>query len=1079
MSDYDYVVSGRNVKVSLSMTLPAMQKQTRSSIPETDLNMVNSVWIRTYSSETKEATSDWKKINVTTTTMEFDDQEFTIDSKSGYSYIVAVANPDNNKGVWKDNPNAEPQALNTLLDAADTWDDFLNIAVVAPSTSEETLSPSVPLPMAGCYMPGLPPTAGGHPKTLGYYGEADFEPYFIPSNEGGTVTLSDGAIHLRRLMSHITFNMTPKSDLNLNVESFRLVNVPKYSWLYERPYNAAETNFGNLATEEKISTYYANDIEEFSSQYVSKNQDGSSSFDFWLSENKHTGTSTTYAQRGQQNSIGLFTSLTGETWTPNNLATYVVVTCTIDYKETIDVDENGVRDPLPPTESGPVYRTGNATYIIHLGYINGDGLSEGEKSKDFNCYRNVDYTYNVKVNGVNDIRLDAYAQGDFPNQEGIVVDLQERPKVLDAHYHAFNIQLTQSELEKNDFGFIIETYYGSSQSIFTETSSFDGIDENLYNWIELRATSDKYTLAYYKPRFGTNRNPDDNNTEYNGKETFLLAALKSTDPVNRGPYEDMKPEWVSPSGWYTVFVNEYTYEQIYTPESDQAGTYGDERQNGNDRWMHYVNRSPRRFYITTKKQVSEDGKTTYARSRCGVSQRSIQTYYSAIKPTAEETYTENGSTYTIPAGTAVGIERENEIEGINMRDTYGGGSDANNGRWNVAQYLSGQNRSATTLNINSTDNSALPLWSTFIRQTTPMTKDAVDDSRLQGGTPIVARGRDNPIYLPALVMLTGQTADWRDPQNSTEAIQSINACTSRNRDNNGNGRIDPEELRWYVPAMGKYLRLILGRHSLGETPLMQYSNIGTLPGSGARDFGNYPRYFFAGSNYMSSWDGNPHVQVLWGLEGMSTSEWGRWSGNPWQVRCLRNLGTDLRSVSKGHKVSMAYKRRPDTNIIEMAYYDLASVRPYKLAGNGEDSGQMPVHISTDQYNMVYTAFEFKPASDDRPMPSDSATLSLTPQYINSNNACRRYGLEWRLPNQSELAIMRNLGLFESNNDYHYWLSSTALYFNSRTGVGSDEYLSPYQELFVVNADKGIRMSENNFTEYYGEGIFIRCVRDVN
>lgn len=1089
----DYTISGEDVQVSFSLTFPSMEKMTRSNLPDADLNRVNNIWVRTYSSETKEATSEWvKKKDLNKITAEFDDEEITIQTKSGYSYIVAVANVDENKGVLKNDPTAEPQALSSLLDKADSWEDFMNIAVVSPSDFDRTLSPSVPLPMSGCYIPGLLP-GGNHPNNLGQFGSYNFKPVFIPAPSTGSNTTNvaipgDGAIHLRRLVSHLTFKFSPAKDLDLDVTGYKLVNIPKFSWLYERPdKEILNTNFGDLATQENIGTYYSNNIQEFTGQYIVKDTDGSSSFDFWQSENKHTGTSTTYADRGKYTTSGndmLFTSLTGDTWTPNNLASYVLVSCSIKYKDQIKVDDDGAIK-RENEEGENVYRTGFATYLIHLGYISGNGLTEADKSKDFNCYRNVDYTYNIKVNGVNDIRLDAYAKGDFPNQEGTVVDQGTKLIELDAHYGAFNIQLTESELRDKNFGFIIETFYGADYYKFTETSDLIEINENLYNWIELRAAPDQYTLAYYRSRFGKNTNPDDTDSRVKDKKTFLLTDLKSTDPSNKGPYDNMDQDWISPDGWYTVFVNEYTYEEIYNPDN---ADYGYETQDGNDRWMHYVNRNPRRFFITTKKQEAADGKTIYARSKCGVEQMSIQTYYSSLTPTEEETYTENGTTYTIMAGTAVGAERVNETEGLNMRDNYGGGSDPNNGRWNVAQYLSGQTRDATNLNINHQD--SRPDWKTFIQQIKLMTRDAVTGERAQNGPDLPARGEDNPINIPALKMLTGQTAAFNDPQNSTEAIVAINACTSRNRDNNGNGKIDPEELRWYVPAIGKYLRLILGRNSLGETPLMKYTSINNLPKvtilnnnyttgywntNGVIDNGAYTRYFFAGSNNFS---GNM-TQVVWGMEGMSTSGWGQWSGNPWQVRCLRNLGTDLRSVSKGHKVSMAYKRRPGTNIIEMAYYDASSIRKYKLAGNGDGSGQMPIHINTDnQYNMAYKAFEFKVSTDDD-IQVVGANLTNTPNFIKTN-PCSKYGNEWRVPNQFELAIMRNLGIFPTNSDdYKYWTSCTALYFNSNTGIGSSEYGSEYQELFGVNKDKGVRLTAQNYVYATNPGIWIRCVRDVD
>ena len=43
------------------------------------------------------------------------------------------------------------------------------------------------------------------------------------------------------------------------------------------------------------------------------------------------------------------------------------------------------------------------------------------------------------------------------------------------------------------------------------------------------------------------------------------------------------------------------------------------------------------------------------------------------------------------------------------------------------------------------------------------------------------------------------------------------SCLSRNRDNNGNGVIDPEELRWYTAAINQLVGMWVGNESLSQT----------------------------------------------------------------------------------------------------------------------------------------------------------------------------------------------------------------------------------------------------------------------
>lgn len=1092
----DYTVSGEDVTISVPIHFPEMDKKTRASFDNpNDLNRVESLWIRTYSADTGVATSDWLKLTPGTTDTEVP-HNVTLTTKSGSSYIVGVANVEN-MGVTSDDLTTQ-KTLSELLADADRWEDFLKIAVVSPySRSQNGVNgnvflPDAPLPMAGCY---TNIQVGTHATNPADWQTNDFTPYFIPAQKG-TFDLTDGAIHLRRLVSHLTFNIIPGSDaFDLTVDSYQIMNAPKYSWLYERSEKQGAANFGDLATEETSGDYYY-DVPQFGSNYpqagkvtVNGVEKDCISFDYWQGENKHTGTSTTYKDRDKYTGTGddkLFTSLTGDTWTTNNEATYLLISCTLDYKSQMTVGSQGQQpgqNPVDDKESFDVYRTAQATYLVHLGYV-GEG-SEEEKSKDFNCFRNVNYTYNITVNGVNDIRVDAWKEDEYPGEEGMVSDLQYATIELDAHYNVFNIQLTEEELSDPNFGFIITTYESgnmitlsdaniqrtlnvSDKEILELGSTTAVIPAKYYNWIELRPTDGPNVLAEYKPRYGTNSD---------GK-TFLLTDLK-------GGWNAMTGNMKSTSGWYTVFVNEYTYEPMYTGGADG---YGDERWDGtgdNPNWMGYVNQNPRRFYIRVTKSTSEDGNSVYSRSKYGISQNSIQTYYSALVVTEADG--------DIPAGTAIGIERVNETEGLNMRSNYGGGSDPDNGRWNVAQYLSRQTYDDNDLNINKSENQRRR-WDEFLDPTAPLQIPAVVGQRAQNGPPLPARMIDaanpansNPVKLPKFVTFNGtRQAAFNDPQGSSDGnyyVEVMNACTNRNRDNNGNGRIDPDELRWYVPAMGKYLRMILGSHSLGSTPVMNYEQISPgLPmvnadenawssaaAGGQIKNGCCTRYFFAGSNRFESSD---NVQVLWGMEGLSTSGWREYSGDPWQVRCIRNLGSDLTSVTKGHKVVMAYVPSTEERIVRMTYYDDESIRRNKYSGNGNGAGQMPVHIITSDYNKVYRAFEY--ADRDISITGTNGELNRLPNFINNDyndNPCNRLGQDWRVPNQKELTILRNLGIFEGRGTWDVMVSCTASYFNSGDGIGG-VYKDYRNYLLGVIPSRGYMIGS-------GGTFFIRCVRDVD
>ena len=1049
--ELDYTVEGEDVELTVPLSLPKIDGQSRANMQAGDLNRVENLWIATYSATSKQRTTEepdgWLQLEPGTTSTEFTDEEVTLKTKSGSSYIVAVANVDN-MGIDKTDETMTPRPLRELLAAADTWDKFLNIAVVSPSTYDEVYSPDVPLAMAGAYTNIAPGKPHNPLRPLSDWQTENFQSYTIAASSTGKVTIEGtGAIHLRRLVSHINFQVIPGAGVKVTPNSYRIVNVPKYSWLYERSADRVTVdgknegaNFGDRsASEEDAKNYYATPSQFSGTAFYDLSQEqlgqdyktGSFGFDFWQAENKHTGiqTSNDYNDRSKEKKVaddgsdhtvkntGIFTSLSGENWTPNNMATYVVLNCTVEHDGKINVDDEGAAG------STPAYRTGVGNYYIHLGYM-------GNDARDFNCYRNTNYTYRMTINGLEDIRLEAWTDETRPDVEGMVSDILNPTINLDCHYHSFNVYLTDDDLkkwdnvEKKGFGFIIYTYEDGIEHVVRETTYPDGnipTDQKKYvNWIELRPTTGEGVLAMYKPNDGS---------AYDDDKTFNLveASVVGIQPGDKRH---------STSHWYTVFVNEYAYEQANA----------NEQSSGRPVWMSYVMQNPRRFYLRVTQSISPDGESTYARSKYAGVQQSIMTYYSRegdrFSQSAEEGKV-NGS--------AVGVERFNESYGLNLRRSYTGASDPNNGRYNTYQYVTSKGSD----------------WFTFLDgdKNDWTTKPQEIQKGRTGYSEAHTVANHNPEKLPRLKnfedmggslsgsglnndgnTLVNETTnydiqlkgDLTDEQYQNTFVEAINACMNRNRDNNGNGVIDREEIRWYVPTMGKYLRLILGNKSL-DYPLMDYDNITKI----ADPLGNYAdgkndlvgQYMFFGSE----------GRVLWAMEGLSTSAWCQWGVTspvaPWQIRCVRNLGTNLKAeINTVDKTIPAYTFTPRNGdkyrggIVEMSYYEATNNRVDFKSGN--TSAGMPVHPANDlANNSIYYKFEISQGvnqysystyvwRNNRPQQSGTATTNFYYDVLLNNsytsedireeinkNPCSGLGADWRVPNLKELAIMRNIGIF--------------------------------------------------------------------
>lgn len=1070
LPEFDYTVEGEDVELTVPLSLPKMDVQSRANMPENDLNRVESLWIATFNSNTGKMTTDgW--IDVTdelpnTDKLPTTDKEVphkvTLETKSGSSYIVAVANVDN-MAIDKDKPTEEKK-LSELLMAADTWEKFLNIAVVSPSTRNLINAPLSPLPMCGAYTNLV---AGGDHNTLPHrfddWQTENFKAYTIPASENGTMTMTDGAIHLRRLVSQITFNVRPDNDnIRITPTSYQVVNVPKYSWLYERSAkDGMLANFGDVNTDEsKSGDYYVSPeaFTNFGQVAAEGERKAGYTFNFWQGENKHTApgcadyNARELEEKNDDNeNTGIYTSLSGSNWTPNNMASLVVINCEVEYNAQISVDGEGATDR--PDSNKPVWRSGNATYVIHLGYMN-------EDPTDFNCFRNTRYTYEVAVQGLNQIRVEAWGGDPTNGAEGIVSDVENQSMALDAHYAAYNIKLSDEDLATwnsetgKGFGFILTTYdnnTGSPEKTYQETdfvsyASYDDVPASIkkyINWVELRPTSGEKVLAEYKPR-GNNGSGSSDGRTFNlidaAKGHRYVTAAKAAAGSVTGSDSGEK--------WYTVFVNEYTY------ECDGANETGVDAS-GRHHWQAYVNANPRRYYLRVTRSVSTDGQSIYARSKYSGSQESITTYYATDQQTVA-----SGSGQV--DGSIIGVERINESFGLNLRRSFTNSSNEVNGRINLLQFI----RSRYNNNGSWTTGSTNRTWNYYLNPTQPQEIGAFyEDNNGKTGY-----HEAQTVYLPKIYNFRGDASyDQYSPQQNSNAssyIEAIAACMNRNRDNNGNGTIDNDEIRWYVPAKSKYLRMIIGAAGLGEDALMDYSKISSLPYPGSQNGHNGPFLYYCS-------DG----AVLWAMEGYSTSTWGAYGAIPWQVRCIRNLGTNLANVNEVDQTVMAYTYDKATRVVKPTYYSIENKRPYRLSGNGAGTGQMPVHsLSNYEYNSIYReGFEVSERqigsiSNPKSWTSLKTTVESSSNLCNESKEGGKTG--WRLPNVTELAVMRNLGLLTSGQ---FNISCSMVQFNSNGIKVEPSSSTPSGTRYFLFADGSI--VTQGWEEK--ENLYFRCVRDVD
>lgn len=157
------------------------------------------------------------------------------------------------------------------------------------------------------------------------------------------------------------------------------------------------------------------------------------------------------------------------------------------------------------------------------------------------------------------------------------------------------------------------------------------------------------------------------------------------------------------------------------------------------------------------------------------------------------------------------------------------------------------------------------------------------------------------------------------------------ACMSRNRDENGNGKIDGDELKWYLPAINQYIGMWIGADALQEARLYTLNKHST-------------EWRYVSNSYDNSEGKRMDHWILWGDQGSSTGMKKSGEVSDYQLRCIRNIGSP---TGNGYYSYDRNKREFTMNLVGDAVYR-----------NKQESGELgrkEGHMGTD--NKVYRKFK--------------------------------------------------------------------------------------------------------------------------
>jgi len=325
------------------------------------------------------------------------------------------------------------------------------------------------------------------------------------------------------------------------------------------------------------------------------------------------------------------------------------------------------------------------------------------------------------------------------------------------------------------------------------------------------------------------------------------------------------------------------------------------------------------------------------------------------------------------------------------------------------------------------------------------------------------------------------------------------ACMTRNRDNNGNGTLDPEEFRWYMAAPKQVIGLFLAKSVLSQdTQIYNRTN---------EEIAQTDRLFWRQHIITSSceWEASSNPRIIWGEEGVATSNlssslWVDWSRDSsycyptlsperWTVRCVRNLGNvsdDAKDLSR--EPSELFSVKPTStkiinntegeavsytvNVIDCSNLNNGSFRYYT-------SQELPRHHEKAVDNRPYIYFEVIERADGTALATVNAIKDA------SGKTTTKYAYEvandtidgslsnpycptgYRLPNQAETVIINQL------LDAKYTITRTdwSLGKNAKRWGYAAQQKNPEDKVGFVSFREITLGSEDSIPIY-------RCVRDL-
>lgn len=629
---------------------------------------------------------------------------------------------------------------------------------------------------------------------------------------------------------------------------------------------------------------------------------------------------------------------------------------------------------------------GDLSYTVHLGDFT-------HNMSDFSVAANSNYEYTLTIKGVNNFIAESQKKGDDPGSEGVVIFKGTDILEVDCHYEARVMKFSMSELNQiinvDNYGYILKI-----QTAFCETISMivDG-EGRIYDAAEFKTQSNPTVLT----TVGTDGMPVD-------ASRILISGNADFDWVR----------FVKNTGYYSSY---YTYTPSQRPGCKVSSSHA----------ISDVCAYPGRANTQTIFEFLRD-------------------LYKAGKEQTASYFNATGSSVYVTC-----FVDENYYPDKNWTE-YVNKSEPRRMYFANELFVSadGQSSFARAKYVVSQKS----IWTFYKLDPTlkPFGLESVSEEKVQGVD--VVKGTNSleePWDGRASAISNNKNKGFYASSTKSTGKQDIytgayKACMSRNRDENGNGTIDENEIKWYLASVDQYKGMWAGEEAF-DTDARLFKATESEWLALKKAFGNGVDAKLSPWHYFTCSSAN----TFWAEEGCATGT----NSSATMVRCIRTLVSN----SDGLESAETYYSYKD-NIVELKLNDVA-LRTHQSGGfqtyfeRGKDS------------NKLYKKFKIASSNLPNKYPKEQVISSAKGSgFINSSDdVCQKaagYGGSWRVPNQRELSIMSAV-----NKNLTDLYSCTSF-----TGVQSGYYKGG------TGSEYGFVLAGTQMTVAIGTTYNVRCVMDV-